>query len=160
MAAEYITKFRTDQGDKQVDYNALGNLPVTNFTIHSKSELDELMNPGIYKIHSIPSEAFLKSEYFFVIVSGSVGFMSELTQTKIEADQYSQRNYNPNLTDSEGLIVGGWEDWITLGIVDSALNESSTNAVQNKAVAKAIGDIETALDKIIAIQNTLLGVSE
>ena len=31
--SEYITKIRTDQGDKQIDYNALANLPTTDTTL-------------------------------------------------------------------------------------------------------------------------------
>ena len=41
--------------------------------------------------------------------------------------------------------------------VDTALDASSTNPVQNKVVAAAVGDIETALDGILAIQAELLG---
>ncbi len=47
--ADYIKKFRTSEGDKQVDYNALGNLPLTikdvyDFVITSQDELDEAMS--------------------------------------------------------------------------------------------------------------------
>ena len=31
--AEFITKIRTDEGDKQIDYNALANLPTTDTTL-------------------------------------------------------------------------------------------------------------------------------
>lgn len=31
--SEFITKIRTDQGDKQIDYNALANLPTTDTTL-------------------------------------------------------------------------------------------------------------------------------
>ena len=41
-------------------------------------------------------------------------------------------------------------------VVDSELDINSTNPVQNKAVAVAIGDIDTALDSIIAIQENLI----
>lgn len=41
--------------------------------------------------------------------------------------------------------------------VDTALDINSTNPVQNKVVAGAIGDIDTALDGIIALQQTLIG---
>lgn len=41
--------------------------------------------------------------------------------------------------------------------VDEALNFNSTNPIQNKAVSRAIGDIDAALDHIIAIQNELIG---
>ena len=41
--------------------------------------------------------------------------------------------------------------------VDSDLDVNSTNPVQNKVVAAAIGDVETALDSIIAMQNALIG---
>ena len=44
--------------------------------------------------------------------------------------------------------------------VDTALDASSTNPVQNKVVASAIGDIDTALDAIIALQNSLIGGEE
>ena len=41
--------------------------------------------------------------------------------------------------------------------VDSALSSSSTNPVQNKVVYSALGNIETALDNIIALQESLIG---
>ncbi len=40
--------------------------------------------------------------------------------------------------------------------MDTELSETSENAVQNKVIAKAIGDIETALDSIIAMQEVLI----
>ena len=42
-------------------------------------------------------------------------------------------------------------------VVDAELDINSTNAVQNKVVAVAIGDIDTALDSIIAMQESLIG---
>ena len=44
--------------------------------------------------------------------------------------------------------------------IDKELNSSSDNAIANSAVTKALGDIDTALDKIIAIQNELKGGDE
>ena len=44
--SEYITKIRTDQGDKQIDYNALANLPQLN-TMFSNPNL--LMNSDFRK---------------------------------------------------------------------------------------------------------------
>lgn len=41
--------------------------------------------------------------------------------------------------------------------VDQTYNPNSTNAQSGKAVAEAIGDVETALDNIIEIQNQLIG---
>lgn len=47
------------------------------------------------------------------------------------------------------------------GAVDTEMSDTSTNAVQNKVIKKYVdenvGDIETALDSIIAIQNELIG---
>lgn len=47
------------------------------------------------------------------------------------------------------------------GAVDTEMSDTSTNAVQNKVIKKYVdenvGDIETALDNIIAIQNELIG---
>lgn len=115
--AEYITKFRTDQGDKQVDYNALGNLPKID------AEIDE--NSGNAVQNKAVAAALKK------ISNGGAG--------------------------GESITV------------DTELSESSENPVQNKVIVEAlkncatkkeIGDIETALDSIIAIQNGILGVSE
>ena len=48
--------------------------------------------------------------------------------------------------------------------IDTEMSDTSTNAVQNKVVKtyidESVGDINTALDSIIAIQNNLMGVSE
>ena len=41
--------------------------------------------------------------------------------------------------------------------IDQTYNPESSNAQSGKAVAEAIGNIETVLDNIIAIQNTLIG---
>lgn len=49
-------------------------------------------------------------------------------------------------------------------IIDTEMSDTSENAVQNKVIKAYVdgitGDIETALDNIIAIQNGLMGVSE
>ena len=46
-------------------------------------------------------------------------------------------------------------------VLDSEMSDTSENAVQNKVIKKYVdgitGDIETALDNIIAIQNSLIG---
>lgn len=42
-------------------------------------------------------------------------------------------------------------------VVDQNYNPESKNAQSGIAVAEAVGDIETALDGIIAIQNSLMG---
>lgn len=44
-----------------------------------------------------------------------------------------------------------------IGTVDQTYNPTSENAQSGIAVAEAIGDIETALDSIIEIQNQLIG---
>lgn len=53
---------------------------------------------------------------------------------------------------------------IDLEEIDTEMSDTSNNAVQNKVIKnyidESIGDIETALDSIIAIQNNLMGVSE
>lgn len=46
---------------------------------------------------------------------------------------------------------------IPISKVDQTYNPESENAQSGKAVAQAIGDIESALDSIIAIQNSLIG---
>ena len=43
------------------------------------------------------------------------------------------------------------------GIIDLTYNPQSENAQSGKAVAGVLGNIETALDSIIEIQNTLIG---
>ena len=49
-------------------------------------------------------------------------------------------------------------------VLDTEMSDTSENAVQNKVIKAYVdgitGDIETALDSIIAIQNNLVGVSE
>ncbi|MEE1197556.1 MAG: hypothetical protein U0K54_00170 [Acutalibacteraceae bacterium] len=42
-------------------------------------------------------------------------------------------------------------------VIDQAYSPTSENAQSGKAVAEAIGDIETALDNIIEIQRELIG---
>ena len=42
-------------------------------------------------------------------------------------------------------------------IIDQTYNPTSENAQSGIAVAEAVGDIDTALDNIIAIQNSLIG---
>ncbi len=46
-------------------------------------------------------------------------------------------------------------------IIDTEMSDTSENAVKNKVIKKYVdgitGDIETALDNIIAIQNSLIG---
>ena len=46
---------------------------------------------------------------------------------------------------------------LTENDIDQTYNPESENAQSGKAVAEALGNIETALDNIIAIQNSLIG---
>ena len=46
---------------------------------------------------------------------------------------------------------------VPLAKVDHTYNPDSENAQSGKAVAEAIGNVETALDSIIAIQENLIG---
>ena len=50
---------------------------------------------------------------------------------------------------------------IDLEEIDTEMSDTSNNAVQNKVIKnyidESIGDIETALDGIIEIQNSLIG---
>lgn len=60
----------------------------------------------------------------------------------------------------EECCVGGGGTGETITI-DTEMSDTSENAVQNKVIKKYVdditGDIETALDNIIAIQNLLIG---
>lgn len=79
-------------------------------------------------------------------IVGSAGHV--LNEKSIKA--HAENTSNPHKVTKEQLGIA----------VDSVLREGSGNLITSGAVFEAVGDIETALDSIIAMQNELTGVSE
>jgi preprotein translocase subunit SecD len=53
--AEYVTRIRTESGDKQIDYNALANLPTTDKTLSQSEQAADAKATGD-KINTLNSE--------------------------------------------------------------------------------------------------------
>ena len=78
-----------------------------------------------------------------------------------KGDQGEPFTYEDFTDEQLALLKGEKGDSVT---VDNVMSESSTNPVQNKVAKKyvdnLIGDISTALDNIIAVQNSYIGGAE
>ena len=184
MAAEYITKFRTDQGDKQVDYNALGNLPIINLDVLDTISLNTLVQSGVYTFVARTVDEWADDEYTGEMKNYTMSCYYRVTVSVLTQNQYTTyitqkiEQFHAN-SNSDGHY---WKNCIILRTFNIHHEEqddgSYINTVENVKeipllidnepynlvtkgyVDNKIGDIETALDGIIAIQNELLGVSE
>ena len=74
--------------------------------------------------------------------------------TLVSGENIKTVNGQSLLGNGDIVIESGSGETVT---VDQSYNPNSSNAQSGKAVAEAIGSIETALDNIITIQNSLIG---
>lgn len=127
---------------------------------------NDLMDAGVYKIHIDNRESLMegypKYETFILIVGeDDVG---EISQTLIYSDGTVKYRFSAN-------NISVWNPWEkTTVTVDSLLSLTSINPVQNKVVKaeldkkatteyvdEKIGDIDTLLDSVLAIEQELIG---
>lgn len=111
--AEYVTKIRTEQGDKQIDYNYLANLPVSDTTL-SKSgkfadakvvgekikEINDSIGGGIQNVDSTISSHLSK-----VASHTENGHMTSADKVKLDGIEENANNYS--LPTASNLILGG-----------------------------------------------------
>lgn len=141
------------------------------------NHLDEHANwlgvkEGIYYCNSftVGNKTFLtktgqNKEYFYILVSSAkpdpINFPYSRTITVIGACQEDNKNihhYKFTRNDIANYTIEEIESGGSVDIeIDQTYNPESENAQSGKAVAQAIGDIESALDGIIAIQESLIG---
>lgn len=76
--AQYVTKIRTDEGDKQIDYNALANLPALESIMSEYHDMTVTVTPG--------------ENYSSVTASASL--IGNMLRIKINATRKSAANGN------------------------------------------------------------------
>lgn len=144
---DYIKRIRTSDGDKQIDYNALANLPATfDYYIEINQDgffdYDKLTDAGIYLLCQKPDENYSGPPWqHYRLLTVVNGDPDHLIQTEYDLSNGGCRtrdNY-----DEEISTGGEWNAWENLFVYKSTFDA-------------AIGDIEDALDAIIAMQNSLI----
>lgn len=93
--------------------------------------------------------------------------INEIANAVIQIEKNKTTSISENPSDTKYPTEKAVADYVSKqgggggGAVDTEMSDSSTNAVQNKVIKKYVdenvGDIEIALDNIIAIQNSLIG---
>lgn len=115
----------------------------------SESELDEL-DSGVYKITHYTYQVDYPSKYYLIVTRGAGHFnaLKNLKQTKISNSGIETRMWDSEITDSEGIITGGWTEWANVSsggedmAIDSELDSESTNPIQNKIIANKLNSLK------------------
>ena len=171
--ADLINKIRTSSGDKQINYDALANLPAKNLA--PGTNIDNVMEPGIYAgAYTAEYNDHPYTMPFLLLVSthNTLDGLDNSTtcQIRVYCDPMSEQ---PSDIVQRRIWTGSnWDNWHSIGdeiinispsggVVDLNYDPESPNAQSGIAVAQAIegamGDIDAALDSIIALQNSLIG---
>lgn len=82
--------------------------------------------------------------------------ISDVSKSKVDKEDGKGLSTN-DFTNEYKTKLDGIELGANKTITDSELSDTSTNPVQNKIITAALGDINTSLDRIIEIQNSLIG---
>jgi hypothetical protein len=128
-------------------------LSSTHIAGSTENESDEVAKTALSGDGIIFVDGGGQTNYIIIQQTDSSGWIK---QTKLIFGKY-------NDTRSSGIYwrqfgSGSWTNWV--GFVDAELNKESENPVMNKVMAKVIGDIDTALDSIISIQEGYIGGEE
>lgn len=85
---------------------------------------------------------------------------TEIDDQVFDIDTTAQNAYALAGSALDDASIGIYEARAAQATADSALKNASDNSARIDALETDMGDIDTALDSIIAIQNELMGVSE
>ena len=170
--ADYVTKIRTSTGDKQIDYNALANLPnVATLGSDGKVPVDQLPSmdyiptaekgaaSGVATLDSsgkVPSGQLPSMDYIPTSQKGAVSGVASLgSDGKVPSDQLPSMNYIPTAQkgaasgvaslDSSGKVPSGQLN------LSSSVSSTSTTTAANSAAVK------TAYDKAVSAYNMVNG---
>ena len=147
---DYIKKIRTNDGDKQIDYKALANLPAT-FDYYIEKNQDEdfnyngLTTVGTYLLCTKTEEDYIYPPWqqykLLTVVDGDPDYTIQTEYDLSYGGCRRRDNYH------EGEEGGEWKDWEDVFVDKSKFDD-------------AMGDIETSLDTIIAMQNSLIAPTQ
>lgn len=166
--ADYVTKIRTSTGDKQIDYNALANLPTMDFVpISEKGVLS-----GVATLDSsgkVPSSQLPSMDYVPTTEKGAAGGVASLDSSgKVPSGQLPSMNYIPTSQkgaasgvaslDSTGKVPSG-----QLNLSSSVTSTSTTTAANSAAVKaaydKASSTVVTTVVPSVTIENGTIGTN-
>lgn len=139
--ADYVTKIRTEDGDKQIDYEALANLPQADTTLTKSGEFADAKAVGdaIKKKADKTSIPTKLSE-----LENDPGFLTEIPEEYVTEDELTEKGY---LTETQ-LNEKGY-------VTETALAEQGYLKEVPAATADTIGVVKPGDGLVVADDGTL-----
>lgn len=139
--ADYVTKIRTEAGDKQIDYEALANLPQSDATLTKSGEFADAKSVGDALKQkadktSIPTKL---SE-----LENDSGFLSEIPTEYVTEDELAEQGY---LTETQ-LNEKGY-------VTETALAEQGYLKEVPAATTETIGGVKPGDGLVVSDDGTL-----
>lgn len=139
--ADYVTKIRTEDGDKQIDYEALANLPQSDVTLAKSGEFADAKAVGDAlkqkaDADSIPTKL---SE-----LENDPGFLTEIPTEYVTEDELTEQGY---LTETQ-LNEKGY-------VTETALEEQGYLKEVPAAATETIGGVKPGDGLVVADDGTL-----
>lgn len=170
--ADYVTKIRTSTGDKQIDYNALANLPnVATLGSDGKVPVDQLPSmdyiptsekgaaSGVATLDSsgkVPSGQLPSMDYIPTSQKGAASGVASLgSDGKVPSDQLPSMNYIP--TAQKGAASGVASLDSSGKVPSSQLNLSSSVTSSSTTTAANSAAVKTTYDKAVSAYNLANG---
>lgn len=139
--ADYVTKIRTESGDKQIDYEALANLPQPDTTLTKSGEFADAKAVGdaLKKKADETSIPTKLSE-----LENDPGFLTEIPAEYVTEDELTERGY---LTETQ-LNEKGY-------VTETALAEQGYLKEVQAATTETIGGVKPGDGLVVADDGTL-----
>lgn len=139
--ADYVTKIRTESGDKQIDYEALANLPQPDTTLTKSGEFADAKAVGdaIKKKADETSIPTKLSE-----LENDPGFLTEIPAEYVTEDELTEKGY---LTETQ-LNEKGY-------VTETALAEQGYLKEVPAATTEIIGGVKPGDGLVVADDGTL-----
>lgn len=139
--ADYVTKIRTESGDKQIDYEALANLPQSDATLTKSGEFADAKVVGDAlkqkaDADSIPTKL---SE-----LENDPGFLTEIPEEYVTEDELTEKGY---LTETQ-LNEKGY-------VTETALADQGYLKEVPAATTEIIGGVKPGDGLVVADDGTL-----
>lgn len=170
--ADYVTKIRTSTGDKQIDYNALANLPnVATLGSDGKVPVDQLPSMdyiptsekgaanGVAILDNsgkVPSGQLPSMDYIPTSQKGAASGVASLgSDGKVPSGQLPSMNYIP--TAQKGVASGVASLDSSGKVPSSQLNLSNSVSSTSTTTAANSAAVKTAYDKAVSAYNLANG---
>lgn len=139
--SDYVTKIRTESGDKQIDYEALANLPQSDATLTKSGEFADAKVTGdaLKKKADADSIPTKLSE-----LENDPGFLTEIPEEYVTEDELTEKGY---LTETQ-LNEKGY-------VTETALAEQGYLKEVPAATTETIGGVKPGDGLVVADDGTL-----